>query len=99
MLMVKPDMDRKAFLGRLKRLGLKQRDFAAMFGTNPQVVSKWGASFKGGVGIPYWTSAALDLLEALKAGGSTPQQSLLLTPMPKRRDGGACRSKSRSKAK
>lgn len=84
MLMVKPDMDRKAFLARLKRLGLKQRDFAAIFGTNPQVVSKWGATFKGAVGIPYWVGPALDLMETLKDGGSAPQASLLLVPQQRK---------------
>lgn len=92
------DMSRAQFIAALKRLGLSQVDFAATWGTTPQVVNKWGADRKGGYGVPYWVGRALEMMATLQ-DGSPNQASLLLTPKRTGRDVATCAKKSRSEAK
>lgn len=89
MLMLMPDqaMTRKRFKAALKALGMTQADFAAFWHTNPQVVGKWGATYKGGVGFPYWVGPALELMRSVREGGfsAAPQASMLLVPQRRMR--------------
>lgn len=86
MLMLMPDMTRATFLAELKALGLKQVDFARIWNTRKEVVSKWGADYKGAVGVPYWVGPALEMMRLVRNGAKADsgQASLLLVPDKKK---------------